>query len=83
MLPGQVNRPAPVYASGPAINEIEQRWRNIQATITLVDPLLADLVNVDMPRLLTIAKAAYALRTATNAESYRQAISSLNASLPT
>jgi hypothetical protein len=77
----QINRPAPTYASGPKLNEIAQRYNQIQAQISYMDPLLSDFINIDVPRLLTIARAAYALQNAHNAESYRQALGQISAAL--
>lgn len=88
LLPGntnvkqeQINTPAKIYNSSPKINEIEQRWNNIRATTTMIDQNVNDFLQIDVARLMAIAKAAYAMQAANNAESYRQAVNNLQAIL--
>ncbi len=69
----QINTPTPIYASGPAINAIEQRWMTLRGNYGVLDPALIDFLERDVARLLSIAKAAAALEQAKNAEQYRQA----------
>lgn len=78
----QINRPAPTYSAGPTVNEIDQRWRALRSSMPLnVNPAINDFLDRDVARLMTIARAAYALSAATNAESYRQATQQLMSAL--
>lgn len=47
----------------------------------MIDQSVNDFLQIDVSRLIAIAKAAYQLRSASNAEAYRQAVETLNAVL--
>jgi hypothetical protein len=81
VVPGYVNRPGTTYSSGAEINQIEQRWHNVIAQTTFIDQATNDFLQIDVARLMTIARAAAAMKSAKNAEEYRVAVAQLMASL--
>lgn len=80
-LPQHIGRPAPTYTSGPTLNEIAQRWLALRGSYASMDAGLADFLERDVARLLQIARAAYAMQAANNAEKYRQATAQLMSAL--
>lgn len=80
-LPEIINRPAPTYATGPILNPIAQRWMALRGNSDYYNPDLVDFLERDVTRLMTIARAAYALQSANNAEKYRAATQQLMAAL--
>jgi len=86
LLPGrtdikqqQIATPARPLVGGPRLRAIEQRWRVIRATTTMIDPSVNDFLQIDVAHLLAMAHAASALQDASNAEAYRKASDTLRA----
>jgi hypothetical protein len=77
----QIATPTPIGRSGARLNQIEQRWRTIRATTTMIDPSVNDFLQIDVAHLLTLAHATYAMLNAQNAEDYRKAHDTIRAVL--
>lgn len=77
-----INRPARTQTSSGTLGQIEARYFAARdSEVLALDPALHSFIDVDVARLLGIARAAHAWSTANNAEKHRQAAEQIVASL--